>query len=90
MRKNVRRTVRAHGTHRPDVNHFFADGEEASSATGVGPTGEDGRTIEMGGEGEESMSGGKVVPVAFMKAASERRREDEDHRGASWSTEETP
>ena len=28
--------------------------------------------------------------VAFMKAASERRREDEDHRGVSWSTEETP
>ena len=44
----------------------------------------------MGEEGEESMSGGKVVPVAFMKAASERRREDEDYRGASWSTEETP
>ena len=36
------------------------------------------------------MSGGKAVPVAFMKDASERRREDEDHRGASWSTEETP
>ena len=36
------------------------------------------------------MSGGKAVPVAFMKAASERRREDEDQRGASWSTEETP
>ena len=31
-----------------------------------------------------------MVPVAFMKAASERRREDEDHREASWSTEETP
>ena len=44
----------------------------------------------MGEEGEESMSGGKAVPVAFMKAASERRREDEDHRGGSWSTEETP
>ena len=36
------------------------------------------------------MSGGKAVPVAFMKVASERRRKDEDHRGASWSTEETP
>ena len=42
-------------------------GGEASRATGVGPTGEDGRTIEMGEEGgEESMSGGKVVPVALM------------------------
>ena len=36
------------------------------------------------------MSGGKAVPVAFMKAASERRRENEDYREASWSTEETP
>ena len=36
------------------------------------------------------MSGGKVVPVAFMKAARDSRREDEDQRGASWSTEETP
>ena len=44
----------------------------------------------MGEEGEESMSGGKAVPVAFMKAASDRRREDEDHRGAFWSTEGTP
>ena len=26
--------------------------------------------------------------MALMKAASERRREDEDQRGASWSTEE--
>ena len=25
MRKNVQRTVRAHGTHRADVNRFFAD-----------------------------------------------------------------
>ena len=41
-------------------------------------------------EGEESISGGKAVPVAFMKAASERRREDEDHRGASWLTEKIP
>ena len=62
-----------------------------SRATGVGPTGQDGKTIEMGEErGDESMSGGKAVPVALMKAASERRREDEDQRGASWSTEETP
>jgi len=30
MRKNVRRTVRAHGTHRADVNPFFADGVEIS------------------------------------------------------------
>ena len=53
--------------------------------------GEDGRTIEAGEEGgEESMSGGKAVPVTFMKAASERRRKDEDQKGASWSTEETP
>ena len=53
--------------------------------------GEDGKTIETGeARGKESMSGGKAVPVAFMKAASERRREVEDQRGASWSTEETP
>ena len=57
----------------------------------MGPNGEDGKTIETGEEGgEESISGGKAVPVALMKAASERRREDEDQRGASWSTEETP
>ena len=36
------------------------------------------------------MSGGKAVPVAFMKAVSARRRVDEDQRGVSWSTEETP
>ena len=36
------------------------------------------------------MSGGKAVPVALMKAANEMRREGEDQRGASWSTEETP
>ena len=36
------------------------------------------------------MSGGKAVLVAFMKAASERRREDEYQRGGSWSAEETP
>ena len=57
----------------------------------MGPTGEDGKTIETGEEGgEKSRSGGKAVPVALMKAAGERRREDEDQRGASWSTEETP
>ena len=44
-----------------------AGGSEASRATGVGPTGEDGRTIETGEEGrEESMSGGKAVPVALL------------------------
>ena len=53
--------------------------------------GEDGKTIETGEEGREgSISVGKAVPVAFVKAASERRREDENERGASWSTEETP
>ena len=59
---------------------------------GVGPTGEDGKTIEMGEEGGEegSMSGGKAVPVALMEAANERRREEEDQRGASGATEETP
>ena len=37
----------------------------------MGPMGEDGKTIEMWEEGgEESMSGGKAVPVALMKAAS--------------------
>ena len=57
----------------------------------MGPTREDGITIKTGEEGgEESMSGWKAVLGAFMKAASERRREDEDQRGASWSTEETP
>ena len=57
----------------------------------MGPTGEDGKTIESGEEGgAESMSGGKAVPVALMKAASEMRREDEDQRGVSWSTVETP
>ena len=35
----------------------------------MGPTGEDRRTIEMGEEGEESMSGGKALPVAFMTSA---------------------
>ena len=25
MKKNVRQTVRAHGTHRADINRFFAD-----------------------------------------------------------------
>ena len=55
----------------------------------MGPTGENRRNIEMGEEGEESMSGVKAVPVAFIKAASERRREEEEHREASWSTEET-
>ena len=55
----------------------------------MGPTGEDGKTIETGEEGgeEESMSGGKPVPVALMKAASERRRGHEDQRGASGPTE---
>ena len=57
----------------------------------MGTTGEDGRTIETGEEGgEESMSGGKTVPVALIQAASERRMEDENQRGASWSSEETP
>ena len=57
----------------------------------MGPTGEDGRTIETGEQGwEEGISGGKAVPVALMKAASFMRREDEDQRGASYSTEETP
>ena len=61
-------------------------------ATGVGPTGEDGKTIETGEEGGEEarVSGEKAVPVALMKAASERRREDEDQRGASGPTEERP
>ena len=67
------------------------EGGEASRATGVGPTGEDGKTIEAGEEGREgSMSGGKAVLVALIKATSERMREDEDQRGASWSTEKTP
>ena len=57
----------------------------------MGPKGENGKTIETGEEGgEETMSGGKAVLEALMKATSERRREDEDQRGASWSTEETP
>ena len=53
--------------------------------------GEKGKTIEMGEkEGVESISGGKVVPVALMKIARERRRKGENQRWASWSTEETP
>ena len=59
---------------------------------GVGPTGKDGKTIETGEEGGEegSMSGGKAVPVALMKGANERRKEDEDQRGASGPTVEMP
>ena len=57
----------------------------------MGRTGEDGRTIETGEQGwEEGISGGKAVPVAQMKAASPRSREDEYQTGASWPTEETP
>ena len=58
----------------------------------MGPTGEDGKTIETGEKGgAESMSSGKAVPVAMMmKAASEMRREDKDKRGACGPTEETP
>ena len=58
----------------------------------MGPTGENGKTIETGEEGGEegSMSGGKAVPVALLKAANKRRREVEDQRAASWPTEETP
>ena len=57
----------------------------------MGPPGEDGKTMEAGEErGERSMSGGKTVPVALMNAASERRREGEYQRAASWSTEEAP
>ena len=56
-----------------------------------GPAGEDGNTIETGEEETEgSMSGGTAMPEAFMKAASEKRREDEDQRGVLWSTEVTP
>ena len=47
----------------------------------MGQTGEDGRIIKTGEQGwEESMSGGKAVPVALIKAASPRSRGDEDHR----------
>ena len=50
----------------------------------MGPIGEDGKTIETREEGgDESMSRGKAVPVALMKAASEMGREDEDQGGAS-------
>ena len=56
----------------------------------MGPTGEDGKTIETGEEGGDGrMCGGKAVPVALMKSASDRWRDDEDRRGASWSTQET-
>ena len=56
----------------------------------MGPAWKDGSTIETGeGGGRETMFGGKAEPVAFIKAASERRREDNELRGASWSTEET-
>ena len=57
----------------------------------MGPKGEDGRIIETGEQGwEEGMSGEKAVLVALIKGASPRSREDEDHRGGSWSTAETP
>ena len=58
----------------------------------MGPTGEDGKTIKTGEEGGEegSMSGGRAVPVALMKAAHKRRREDENHRGESGPTAKTP
>ena len=57
----------------------------------MAPAWEDGSTIEKGeGGGRETMFGRKAEPVAFVKAASERRREDNDQRGAYWSTEETP
>ena len=57
----------------------------------MGPTGEDGKTIEAGQGGREgSTSGGKAVLVALIKATSERSREDEYERGVSWSTDETP
>ena len=44
------------------------------------------------GEGgkEKGMSGGKAVPVALINAARERRREEEDQRGASGLTRKTP
>ena len=57
----------------------------------MGPTGEDGKNIKAGEGGREgNMSSGKGVPVALIKVASERRKEDEDQRGGSWSTNETP
>ena len=54
----------------------------------MGPKEEEGKTIE-GGEGgrEGNMSGGKVVPVARIKAPNWRTREDENQKGASWSAE---
>ena len=55
-----------------------------------GPKGKEWRTIETEEKGAESMSGGMMVPVAIIKATSERKREDEHNREASWSTEETP
>ena len=54
----------------------------------MGSTGEDRKTIKVGEGGREgNMSSGKAVPVALIKAASEK---GEDQRGALWSTEETP
>ena len=57
----------------------------------MGETGEDGGTIEAGEGGNDgSMSGGKFVPVALMKAAKARRRGLEDQRGNSGPTSERP
>ena len=60
---------------------------EASRFTERGPMGEKRKTIEAGERGrEESISGMKAVPVALIKAACERRNEDEDQTEASWSS----
>ena len=65
-------------------------GNEAKMSL-TGETGENGGTMEAGEGGSDgSMSGGKFVPVAIMKAAKVRRRGLEDHRGDSGPTSERP
>ena len=57
----------------------------------MGAAGEDGGTMEAGEGGSDGdMSGGKFVPVAFMKEARARRRVLEVQRGDSGPTSERP
>ena len=66
-------------------------GGEASRYTGGEPKWEGGKTIKpWEGRREECISGGKALPVAFTKAMSERRGQEEDRSGGSWSTKEMP
>ena len=77
--------------HHKEKPHTGQGGEEVSRATRGEPTGEEGNTKEAGEGGEDKyMSGGNAVPVDLIKAARESSREEEDQRGGSGPTEETP